>query len=123
MKKIKTFLSKLYRFGRTKWGIATLVILVLLGGYGLTHRQSTKQTSVLVTRGTITEAISVTGNTTPMQSVSLGFENNGTVARVYSFVGDHVYPGKILAMLNTGDLSAQLAQARANVDAQKAKLD
>ena len=57
-----------------------------------------------------------------MESVSLGFQNSGTISGVYHDVGEHVAAGTVIAVLNASDLSAQLAQAQANVDAEQAKL-
>ncbi|HVM77299.1 MAG TPA: efflux RND transporter periplasmic adaptor subunit [Candidatus Paceibacterota bacterium] len=77
---------------------------------------------ITVTRGSITESVTVTGNTTPETSLDLAFQNGGTVAVVNKNVGDHVNQGDVIARLNTSDLQAQLAQARASVDAQQATL-
>jgi len=71
---------------------------------------------VTVTRGPIAETVSVTGNTAPIESVSLAFQNSGTIARVYHRIGDRVYAGEIVAQLNTAMLSAQLQQAQAAYD-------
>lgn len=123
MEKQISFLNRTWKFAKTKWGIISIIVIIAIGGYFIFHRNTGKYTFVTVTSGSITEAVSVTGNTTPIQSVSLGFENSGTVASVYAKVGDQVVAGEVLARLNTADLSAQLSQAQANVDAQKAKLD
>jgi len=77
---------------------------------------------VTVTKGSIAETVSITGNTTPKTSLDLGFENGGSVAEVMKAVGDHVFPGDVIARLDTRDLATQLAQAQANVDAEEAKL-
>lgn len=100
-------------------------MLVLLGGYWyfFVHRAAPAQQLVTVTKGTITQTVEVTGNTTPTQSVSLGFESAGTVAHVYKELGAVVYTGEVIAALNTAHLDAALAQAQANVAAQQARLD
>ncbi len=89
--------------------------------YFFTHRSSSYQ-FVSVARGSITQTISVTGNTVPSRSVSLGFGNSGIVSEIYSAVGERVSAGAFLAALDTGDLSAQLTQAKGNLEAQTAKL-
>lgn len=99
--------------------IVALVVLffVLRGG-------SKKAVATIpVTRGDITEVVSVTGNTTPLQSVSLGFQNTGTIAEVNAAVGDSVYAGELLAEESTQDLAAQRAQAQATLQTQQAKLE
>ncbi len=100
--------------------IASLVLIFIL--YKIFHHKKSAYQLVPVKQGTITETVSVTGNTTPVKSVSLGFENGGTIASASYDVGEHVYAGSVIASLNTSDLNAQLAQAQATVDAQKATL-
>ena len=76
-----------------------------------------------MTRGSVVESVSLTGNTIPAQSVSLAFGSSGTISNVYGALGKTVSKGQLLAELNTSDLMAQLHQAQANVDTQQAKLD
>ncbi len=78
---------------------------------------------ITVTRGDIAEEVIVTGNTKPVQDISLSFQQSGRVARVYANVGDKVSEDEKLAELDASQLQAQLAQARASVDAAQAKLD
>jgi HlyD family secretion protein len=103
------------------YGIVALVVL-----WGIYHfwfaGSSTQYQFVTVTRGSITEAVNVTGNTTPVQSLTLAFQNGGNIAAVYYPVGSKVVAGDVIARLDTQDLQAQLAQAQATVDAQKATL-
>ena len=117
MRRAKTFLS-------SKLGIISLVVLVILvGGYWYFFAGTkTPQQFVTVTSGPITETVSVTGNTTPVESVSLGFGTSGTISRVYTAVGNTVSVGTVLATLNTSDINAQLAEAQASVDAATANL-
>ena len=109
-------------FYKTKWFITIVVILVLFILYKVTHRAKSPYQFIAVTSGPISETVSVTGNTTPTQSVSLGFQNSGTIASVQYDVGAQVYAGAVIASLNTSDLQASLKQAQATVDAQNAKL-
>jgi len=53
----------------------------------------------------------------------LAFEQIGKVQRVNVQVGDKVVAGQILIELNTSELYAQLLEAQANIDTQKAELD
>ena len=99
---------------------AALILIFIL--FKIFHHKKSAYTLVPVTQGTITETVSVTGNTTPVQSVSLGFENSGTVEAVYHDIGEHVAAGTVIATLDASDLSAQLKEAQANVDAALAKL-
>ncbi len=95
---------------KSKIAIGIIIVLVLIvGGYSLFHHKTTYQ-FVTVKSGSIDETVSITGNTTPTESVSLAFGSNGTVSHIYSALGKQVYSGQILAELNTDDLVAQLHQ-------------
>jgi HlyD family secretion protein len=109
-------------FLRSKWVLGGIAVVVVIGGFALLNHKTQKYQLITVTQGPITETVSVTGNTTPTQSVSLGFQNSGTVAHVYYQLGDKVSAGSVIAQLNVAQLSAALQQAQANVDAQQAQL-
>ncbi|OGN28746.1 MAG: hypothetical protein A3A33_03115 [Candidatus Yanofskybacteria bacterium RIFCSPLOWO2_01_FULL_49_25] len=115
--------NKLPRFLQSKWAIGIIVLLVMGGGYRLLKGGGTAYQLVSVTRGSITETVSITGNTTPMQGVSLGFQNTGTISRVYRNLGDTVKAGQVIAQLNVANLYAALQQAQATVAIQQARLD
>ncbi|MEI6280635.1 MAG: efflux RND transporter periplasmic adaptor subunit [bacterium] len=66
-----------------------------------------------VERGSIIESVSLTGNTTPAESVSLSFGSGGIISHTYSSLGKQVSKGQVLAELNMSDLIAQLHQAQA----------
>lgn len=117
---MKAFLG----FFRSKWVLGTIaVVVVIAGAYWFTHRGGTTYQFVTVTQGAITQTVSVTGNTTPMQTVSIGFQNSGTIARVNYQLGQRVQAGDVIAQLSTASLSAALQQAQATVAAQQATLE
>src|SRR5581483_9500103 len=99
---------------------AAVVILII---YAATRGGGGGYQFVPVTRGAITEEVTVTGNTTPIESLDLSFESAGTIAAVNYQAGDAVNAGAILVQLDTRDLQAQLAQTQASVDAAQATLD
>jgi HlyD family secretion protein len=111
-----------WKFLKSKWGIGILVVIVLVAGWYFTHRGSTSYQFVTVTQGSIDQTVSVTGNTTPMQTVSLGFQTSGTIARVNYQLGNSVQAGDVIATLDAASLSAALDQAQATVAAQQATL-
>ena len=102
-----------------------ILALIIVGGcwwyYSSTHKQ-TKLDFAVVARGTVSQVVSVTGKVTPASDVQLSFDKGGRIAYVYHDVGERVYEGTALVTLENGDIVAQLAQARANVKAQQAKL-
>ncbi len=111
-----------FGFGKKKIIIAIAGIILLTIIFFVVRGGGTKYQFVNVTRGTITEVVSVTGNTTPENSLDLSFGVGGTITAVAKNAGDHVSVGDILVRLDTRDLSAQLAQAQAGVDSANATL-
>jgi HlyD family secretion protein len=112
---LQGYIARIRAFLRAHWILSTILGLVIVGGgwwYVRTHTPPTYQ-FVTVSRGPITETVSVTGSTAPIESVSLGFQNSGTVARVYHKIGDTAYEGEVIAQLNIASLSAVLQQAQA----------
>ncbi len=109
---------------KSKWTIGFVVLLVIGGIYWFffRHRAPAYQFTP-VTRGTIVQTVSVTGNTTPIASVSLGFQNSGTIARVDYKLGDTVGAGAVIASLNIANLSAALQEAQATLASAQAALD
>jgi len=116
--------SNIFRkFIRSKITIGILILVVLgVGGYFAFFRHTPTYQFVTVERGSITESVSITGNTTPAQSVSLTFGSSGIISHTYSSLGKKVYAGQVLAELNLNDLLASLHQAQANVEKEEAKL-
>lgn len=104
--------------------LLALIIIVLVGivWYVVANSKKTTYQFVSVTRGVITETVAVTGNTTSTNSVSLAFQNGGTIASVEANLGNHVSVGETIASLDTSALRAQLQEAQANVDAENAQL-
>ena len=120
---MKTIITRL-GFGK-KGIIITIAAVVIVGiavYFFVAARNNSPYQFVSVTKGTITEVVSVTGNTTPVQSLDLSFQTGGTVAQVYKNAGDNVGAGDVLVRLDTSGLQAQLAQAQAAVDAAQATL-
>lgn len=117
------FLSKMRELLKSNWVRGALALVLILGIYWFFIRSgSPAYQFIAVTQGTIVETVSVTGNTTPAKSVSLGFQNSGTIARVNYNLGNQVYAGAVVAQLSTGNLSAALEQARASLAAAEANL-
>ena len=115
--------KKSWGFLRSKLVLTIIAVLVVgIGGYFLLSPKNPTYQFVTVQRGPITESVSLTGNTTPSQSVSLTFSAGGIISRAYSDLGKKVNAGQVLAELNTNDLAAGVRSALANVDVQKAKL-
>ncbi|MDO8482177.1 MAG: efflux RND transporter periplasmic adaptor subunit [bacterium] len=110
---------------RHPW-LTVILVLIIAGSiwwyYG-SKNTKTDIVSATVMRGTVSQLVSVTGKVKPASDVDLSFEKGGRIAYVYHKVGDRVGVGGALVSLENGDISAQLAQARANAKAQTAKLE
>lgn len=117
---MKTLMAK---FGKTKIIVAIIVLVVVVIGVFVWLRKGSGQYQfVTVSQGSITQVVSVTGNTTPVQSLDLSFEAGGTIVAVDKNAGDNVNAGDVLVQLDTSGLQAQLAQAQAGVAAAQAQL-
>ena len=101
-------------FIKKKYFVFSIIgIILLIGIYFLFFKKSTTYQFITVESGSITESVSITGNTTPEQSVSLTFGSGGVISHTYTELGKQVHTGQILAELNTNDFIAQLHQAQA----------
>lgn len=90
-----------------------------------------------ISKGEVVQEVSATGKVKPAEAIDFSFEASGKVSAVNVKVGDKVASGKVMASLKNNDVSAQVAQSSAGVeaarsmiaqyqaqlDAQKAKLD
>ena len=109
---------------RHPWVTATLALVIagLVWWYYGSRDAETEITTTTVMRGTVSQLVSVTGTVKPASNANLSFEKGGRVAYVYAKVGERVGIGEALVSLENGDISAQLAQAKATARAQAAKL-
>jgi len=106
------FLKRIIKDKKT-WIILCLVLVIC--GYFIFRSRKVTYQFISVTKGPITESVSLTGNTTPEQSVSLTFGSSGIVSHTYSSLGKKVSSGQVLAELNTNDLLSQLHNAQAGL--------
>jgi len=124
MKKIKIPKLKIKNKKRF-WLIFSGVIVVLAIGSGIVIGQIRKPLPyefITVQKQTVTQEVSVTGKVKPAKAVDLAFERGGKIKSAPVQVGDFVGENQILAALDTTELQAQLAQARANLESQEAQL-
>ena len=68
-----------------------------------------------VARGSVTQAVAVSGSVNAGGTVRLNFQASGRVAEILVKVGDRVTAGHVLARLDTVSLEASVAQAQANL--------
>ena len=108
-----------------KWLRWTLIIIVLavlcflvFGG----SKPAVYETAT-VSRGTVTETVTATGQIKPKSYASLHFKTAGTIASMNGEVGDVVRSGQILATLDVSDLSKKVTQAQADLIASQVALE
>ena len=103
--------------------IAPLVVGCRPGG-GAAQSSSTtaSATTATVSRGSIEQTVSATGNIAPQSEVTLSFESSGRVAQVLVQEGQQVKAGDTLAELDTTSLQFQVAQAQASLATAQARL-
>ena len=102
------------------------VIAVLIAGaigYFLFKNGNGQEQTLVVHPGDFVQQVSVSGKVVAAESLDLSFEQTGRVTGVWVKVGDKVFAWQILASQDIAQVEAQLAEARAGVDAQKAKLE
>lgn len=100
------------------------ILIVILLGIVFIFARNNKATALTATveRGSVIQNIAATGKTKAKSSAHLSFERSGQIAHIYAQVGDQVYAGKTLVELERSELVANLNDAKANVNIQKAKL-
>jgi HlyD family secretion protein len=121
---MRNIFNKIILFIKTRRVLSITIAILLIGFLFLIFRGngSTINTFVAVKRGTITQEVSVTGKIKPVDSVDLAFERGGRITSIGASVGDTVNTGRVLASIDTSELFAQVLQAQADLQAQKAKL-
>ena len=111
-------------FWRRPGPVAVILILLLVaGGVGLRIWRAQRPVSyvtAVVMRGPITVTVNATGTLQPQDQVDVGAEISGRVDSVNVDYNDHVKRGQVLAVINTDQIRAQLAQAQASMNANRA---
>ena len=110
---------------RRRWLIAIIaaVVLAFVPGTAIYIARSTAPTSYVTTpvaRGPLVVRVSATGTLQPEHQVDIGAEISGRLDRVAVDYNDRVTKGQVLAVINTDQIRAQLAQAQAALNAAKA---
>src|SRR5580692_8444692 len=100
-----------------------LLALVLVAGVGVYVWRSDRPTAYVtaaVTSGPLTVTVSATGTLQPQDQVEVGAEISGRVDAVNVDFNDSVTKGQVIAIINTDQIRAQLAQAQAALNAARA---
>ncbi len=96
------------------------VLLSACGAPAATEEDASDTTTV--SRGNITATVSGSGSISAASTVDLAFQTSGIVAEILVDEGASVTEGQALAVLDTRDLSLQVASAKAALDSANARL-
>lgn len=100
------------------------VLLIIVGSVAYYLVESRPPAAVELPGASVSAGdITATGDVEPVENPDLSFAAGGRITAVEVSVGDRVYAGQTLASLDLSALSANRAQAEANVAAQQARLD
>ncbi|MEI6057577.1 MAG: efflux RND transporter periplasmic adaptor subunit [bacterium] len=113
---MRKHISRFVKFITKKWVIATVVIILIIGAYIVTHSGSSVTFEASpVAIGNVIEKVSITGTVSPVDKADLAFQKSGTVARIAVKVGDSVKKGDLIASLENAADAAALASAQAQL--------
>jgi HlyD family secretion protein len=111
-------------------GITLLALALVAAGLFLVRRQQaqlaaaqTPTPTAVVTRGSIEETVSATGNVAAERQATLAFASSGEIAEVRVKEGQQVQAGDVLARLDTTSPEWQVARAQASLNTAQARLE
>jgi HlyD family secretion protein len=118
--------GKKKRRNRIIWIVVGVVIVLsaVLGLIAATRGGTKIDPSKLakVERGDLAKSVVATGKVEPITKVEIKSKASGIVKKLYVDAGDRVKKGQVLAELDREEISAQVAQARASLEASEASL-
>ena len=107
-----------------------VVALLIVGGFFYLRQQrlqaaeaEAEAPTAVVTRGSIEEVVSATGNVVADQQASLTFASSGEIAEVLVDKGQQVELGEVLARVDTTSLEWQIARSQASLETAQARLE
>lgn len=113
-----------------KIGGILVILLVLVGVGAMILRRvnapanaEVAPATAVVTRGSIEEIISATGNVVAERQASLTFASSAKIAEVLVVEGQQVEAGDVLARLDTSSLEWQIARSEASLASAQARLE
>jgi HlyD family secretion protein len=105
--------------------IGVVVVLCAVIGLIAATRGGTKidpSKLAKVEKGDLAKSVVATGKVEPITKVEIKSKASGIVKKLYVDAGDRVKKGQLLAELDREEISAQVAQARASLEASEASL-
>jgi HlyD family secretion protein len=106
--------------------IGVVLVLAIAGGLiAATHGGTKIDPSKLakVEKGDLAKSVVATGKVTPITKVEVKSKASGIVKQLFVDAGDRVKKGQLLAQLDKEEISAQVEQSRAGLQAAEASLN
>lgn len=100
--------------------VAVVAAIAATAFYFLNSASTMSYVTAEVVRGPLVVRVSATGTLQPEDQVDVGAEISGRVDRVTVDFNDEVTRGQVLAVINTDQIRAQLAQSQAALNAARA---
>lgn len=105
------------------WIILIIVIVAVIVAFQVFKKEESNYTTEKAIISDIVQTVEVTGSVESADDIALNFNKTGTLQAVLVKTGDEVKQGQVLARLSAGDVSSQVADARASVEIAKLQLD
>lgn len=99
-----------------------IVVLVVGGWWALSGRTTTQYTTVPVTRGAITRAVTATGTVNPELTIIVGTYVSGVIQQLYCDYNTQVKQGQVCAKIDPRPYQSLVDQAKASLGIAKAQL-
>lgn len=99
-----------------------LLIIVLVLGFTFFKNHSIKYITKEVTKGTITQYVEASGTIKPINTIAVGTQVSGTVAKIYVDYNSEVKAGQLLAELDPSLFQANVDQSTAKLNNAQATL-
>lgn len=108
-----------------RWPLAALLTIVLLGWGGWTiwsrpEKNASQYVEHALKQGDLAVNVTATGTLQPTNTVEVGSELSGTIAKVFVDYNDAVKKGQVLAVLDTSKLQQTIDKSRAALAAKQA---
>ena len=95
--------------------IGIIALAAIIGAFFYFYSGKTGPEFIIVKKGDIVSEVSVTGRVKPFKNVDLAFEQSGKIASVYVSVGNFVSADSVLVRQDSGEISASLLKAKADL--------
>jgi len=106
--------------------VVSIIIIIIISGYfiyrAIWGAKESEYNIVSVTRGEITQNVSITGTVIPSKQIDLQFESTGKIEKIEVEVGSNVTSTQVLVRLNTAELNAEYQSKQASLSIARVKL-